>query len=211
MNVIDTKPVGKIILNEQTPERKKRVEHYLIPYYQRGYRWDEGNVTALLGDIHNFRPTDKEAKYCLQPIVVIPSKDKDDHNIWEVIDGQQRLITLYIIFKVIAKPRYNIIFEKRDRSNDFLERLEEGNYSDENPDFHFMSQAHKICTHWFDEKSKNDVGYIDDFNAKLTKKVELIWYQVEELAGIINSDEAENKKIDIFNRLNIGKIPLDGC
>lgn len=207
MNKIELKPVGKVILNENTPQRTPRLEHYLIPYYQRGYRWDEENVKALLDDIYNFMKSD-EKKYCLQPIVVVPGNDEDGHNIWEVIDGQQRLTTLYIIFKYLNKPKYEIVFEKRGKSNEFLSTLSEGNYSDENPDFHFMSNAYKITKEWFEEKTKDDVGFIDDFNSTLTKRVEIIWYQIEELADIANDEERENKKIDVFNRLNIGKIAL---
>ncbi len=207
MNIIDLKPVGKIILNDETPDRKPRFEHYLIPYYQRGYRWDEEHVSALLEDIHNFMLTD-EKKYCLQPIVVVPAVDENGLNRWEVIDGQQRLITMNIIFNYLQRPRYSIIFEKRGKSTKFLEELSPETYSDENPDFHFMSKAYSIVKKWFEEKTKNDVGYIDDFNSTLTKRVEIIWYQIEELKGNENSDEVESKKIDIFNRLNIGKIPL---
>lgn len=206
MNIIDQKPIGKVILNENTPNRTPRFEHFLIPYYQRGYRWEEIHVKALLNDIHNFMLSD-EKKYCLQPIVVVPAFDHEGYNIWEVIDGQQRLITMNIIFNYINRPKYSIIFEKRDKSTDFLDKLSTENYSDENPDFHFMSHAYKIIKKWFEEKTKNDVGYIDEFNATLTKKVEVIWYQVEELSDE-NESEKEAKKIDIFNRLNIGKIPL---
>lgn len=207
MNIIELKPVGKAILNDTTPDRAQRLEHYLVPYYQRGYRWDVEHVTALLDDIHNFMQTD-EKKYCLQPIVVVPSDDESGLNIWEVIDGQQRLITMNIIFNYLKRPRYSIVFEKRGKSTTFLENLSPETYSEENPDFHFMSQAYRIVKEWFEEKTKNDVGYIDEFNSTLTKKVEIIWYQIEELKGIENVDESESKKIDIFNRLNIGKIPL---
>lgn len=207
MNIIDLKPIGKVILNEHTPQRTPRVEHYLIPYYQRGYRWDEVNVLALLEDVHNFMRSD-EKKYCLQPVVVAPVKDAEGHTLWEVIDGQQRLITLYIIFTYLGKPRYRIIFEKRDKSNDFLRTLSPEHYSEENPDFYFMSKAYQVAKDWFDEKTRDDIGYIDEFNTTLAKKVELIWYQIEELNEIMDADEAEGRKIDIFNRLNIGKIPL---
>lgn len=207
MNKIELIPIGKIILNDKTPDRNTRFEHYLIPYYQRGYRWDVEHVTALLDDIHNFMNSD-EKKYCLQPIVVVPSIDELGLNIWEVIDGQQRLITMNIIFNYLNRPRYSIIFEKRGKSTSFLESLSLNTYSDENPDFHYMSQAYDIIKNWFESKTKNDVGYIDEFNSTLTKKVEIIWYQIEELKNIDGSDEIEKKKIDIFNRLNIGKIPL---
>lgn len=207
MNKIELKPIGKVILNENTPQRTPRFEHYFIPYYQRGYRWDEENVRALLDDIYNFMKSE-EKRYCLQPIVVVPGNDENGHNIWEVIDGQQRLTTLYIIFKYLLKPKYEIVFEKRGKSNDFLSTLSEENYSHENPDFHFMSKAYQITKEWFDEKTKDDVGFIDDFNSTLTKRVEIIWYQIEELKDIADEKERENKKIDVFNRLNIGKIAL---
>ena len=207
MNIIDLKPVGKVILNEKTPDRNPRYEHYLIPYYQRGYRWDLEHVSALLDDIHNFMVTE-EKKYCLQPIVVVPATDEDGLNIWEVIDGQQRLITMNIIFNYLKRPRYFIKFEKRGKSTDFLETLSAESYNHDSPDFHFMSQAYEVVKKWFDDKTKNDVGYIDDFNSTLTKRVEIIWYQIEELKGNGDVDEVERKKIDIFNRLNIGKIPL---
>lgn len=207
MNIIDLKPVGQIILNKETPARTPRFEHYLIPYYQRGYRWDFDHVNALLEDIHNFMLSG-EKKYCLQPIVVVPRVDDVGLNIWEVIDGQQRLITMNIIFNFLERPRYNLIFEKRGKSTSFLNDLSPNTFDHSHPDFHFMSQAYEMVKIWFDEKTRNDVGYIDEFNSTLTKKVEVIWYQVEELKELIDSDEVEKKKIDIFNRLNIGKIPL---
>lgn len=210
MNIIETKSIGKIILNENTPDRNPRFEHYLIPYYQRGYRWEIGNVEALLDDIHNFIES-REDNYCLQPIVVVSNDDEAGDNIWEVIDGQQRLITMYIIFQYLNKPRYSILFGQRTKSTEFLKKLSDSTYSNENPDFHFMSQAYSIIKEWFEKKTKNDVGYIDDFYSSMTKKVQVIWYQVEELVAL-NDDgfysEIEDKKIDIFNRLNIGKIPL---
>ena len=70
-------------------------ETFIIPDYQRGYRWEaEIHINALLNDVLDFmnmsRKTDD--RYCLQPIVVSQSpKNKDA---WEVIDGQQRLATL---------------------------------------------------------------------------------------------------------------------
>jgi uncharacterized protein with ParB-like and HNH nuclease domain len=69
---------------------------FFIPSYQRGYRWTEQQVTELLNDINEFSPKEIENSnektwYCLQPIVV---KKKDD-NEWDVIDGQQRLTTIF--------------------------------------------------------------------------------------------------------------------
>lgn len=199
MNKIETRAVGKVILNENTPPRNPRFEHFLIPYYQRGFRWERNHVEALLDDIHNFMRS-KEENYCLQPIVVVPKTDEHGFNIWEVIDGQQRLITLHIIFQYIQKPTYSILFEKRNQSTNFLSDLSKVTYNHEQPDFHFMSEAHDVIVEWFIKKTKNDISYIDEFYTTITKKVQVIWYQLAELD--------DNQKIDIFNRLNIGKIPL---
>jgi len=199
MNIIETKPIGELILNVKTPKRYPKVEHYVIPDFQRGYRWEKIHVVALLDDIDNFMQTD-EPYYCLQPIVVAPIIDDDGFPAWEVIDGQQRLITLHIIFKQIQKVTYNISFSKRQKSTKFIAELNEQTYSDENPDFHFMSVAHSVITKWFNQKKEYDVSYIDEFYSKVSKKIQVIWYQLADLD--------EGGKIDIFRRLNIGKIPL---
>ena len=70
---------------------------FFIPHYQRGYRWGNLQVKQLLDDIWNFAQTKtKEEFYPLQPIVVFNNDDK-----YEIIDGQQRLTTIYIILKYI--------------------------------------------------------------------------------------------------------------
>lgn len=60
---------------------------FLIPSYQRGYRWDNKEVKELLEDINEFMLDKKNnGFYCLQPIVV-----KEDKSKYRIIDGQQRL------------------------------------------------------------------------------------------------------------------------
>ena len=80
--------------------------NFYIPNYQRGYRWDKIEVNALLQDILDFYQTDKnqESFYCLQPIVV-----KKDSKKYKVIDGQQRLTTIFLIIKFLDnKDIFNI-------------------------------------------------------------------------------------------------------
>lgn len=198
-NKIGTLPIKDLILNKNTPKREQRFEHFFIPYYQRGYRWEKDHVEALLDDIHQFMDSGEE-NYCLQPIVVSPGLDDEGLNRWEVIDGQQRLITLYIIFKHIEKRTFKIIFENRGKSNEFLKNLSKDKYDYDYPDHAFMSLAHQVIEKWFEEKEENDVSYVDKFYISLTNNVQVIWYETE-----VETDE---EKINIFNRLNIGKIPL---
>lgn len=211
MNEIQTKPIGQLILSKETPLRSKRVEHYLIPSYQRGYRWTELHVVALLEDIDAFLQRQSVGatiqSYCLQPIVVVEQLDNEGKTIWEIIDGQQRLTTLYIILKRLGKPHYEIFFDKRKESTGFLQNLSNETLCDDNPDFHFMSDAYRCIDKWFSTKEEEDIAYADEFATKLLKNVQVIWYNVKLNAH--TTSDIESEKINIFNRLNIGKIPLE--
>ena len=89
--------------------------HFVVPAYQRGYRWGEEQVALLLKDIWD----NGEKEYCLQPIVV--KRQPEDR--FELIDGQQRLTTLYLIFLYMkleilptSEPPFSIEYETRPRS-----------------------------------------------------------------------------------------------
>lgn len=211
MNEIQTKPIGQLILNKETPLRLKRVEHYFIPSYQRGYRWTKLNVLALLEDIDAFLQKQSAGatiqSYCLQPIVVVEQQDAEGERIWEIIDGQQRLTTLYIILKRLGRICYEIVFDKRNKSAGFLRNLSLATLCDDNPDFHFMSDAYRCVDDWFTKKEEEDITYADNFVVQLQKNVQVIWYHVK-LTSTTTSEQ-ESEKINIFNRLNIGKIPLE--
>lgn len=212
MNTIETRPIGQLIRNVDTPERPIRVEHFLIPSYQRGYRWTELHVRALLEDIDDFLKSQAKAgavrtSYCLQPIVVVAQQDNEGKRIWEVVDGQQRLTSLYVILKRLGKPRFQLFFDKRPESAAFLENLSATNPNHDTPDFYFMSEACRCIDNWFNEKEKVDIAYADEFATTLLKLVQVIWYEVQLKA--VEPIDQESEKIDIFNRLNIGKIPLE--
>ncbi|MGM9833497.1 MAG: DUF262 domain-containing protein [Candidatus Limisoma sp.] len=211
MNEIQTTPIGQLILNKETPSRPNRVEHYLIPSYQRGYRWTRLHVLALLEDIDAFLQKQSVGatiqSYCLQPIVVVEQEDAEGKRIWEIIDGQQRLTTLYIILKRLGLPHYQIFFDKRNKSTDFLRNLSSNTLCDDNPDFHFMSDAYRCIDNWFNNKMEDDISYAKNFAVQLLKNVQVIWYHVKLITN--TASEQESEKINIFNRLNIGKIPLE--
>ncbi|MFX3636846.1 MAG: DUF262 domain-containing protein, partial [Candidatus Pristimantibacillus sp.] len=71
---------------------------FFVPSYQRGYRWTEFEVTALLDDVSDFSSAGDQM-YCIQPLIV---KKRDDGS-FEVVDGQQRLTTIYIFMKIAAQ------------------------------------------------------------------------------------------------------------
>ena len=71
-----------------------------IPSYQRPYSWDTEQVGALLSDLLDAMERDDETPYFLGSIVLIK---EDDSSKSEVVDGQQRLTTLSILFCVLRE------------------------------------------------------------------------------------------------------------
>lgn len=200
MNTIKMKSVRELVgTTENSP-----VERYKISSYQRGYRWKaEEQVRALLDDLKDFFQQPKGGIYCLQPIVVAKGQDEKGE-FWEVIDGQQRLTTLFLLLHVLGeKEVYDIDFEVRVNSGHLLTDIVAGKAVDidKSPDAYFMSEAYKKIKQWVDEQQLLST----DFKTTLLDSVKVIWYEV----ALTSETTAEKEKIDIFNRLNIGKIPLD--
>jgi len=172
-----------------------------IPAYQRGYRWKE-EVEMLLNDINDI---DVGINYSLQPIVV--KKISSDENIvkYELIDGQQRLTTLYIIIKYIkeflpkSQVKYSIDYQIRTNSRKFLESIDFDRTEIEtsNIDEYFINEAVKTIIQWF-SKQEDESQTAVDISTKLNKYIRVIWYEVD-------TDESS---VALFTRLNIGRIPL---
>ena len=167
--------------------------NFFVPDYQRGYRWGENEVKQLLEDIYEngLKP------YYLQPIVV----KKSDKN-YELIDGQQRLTTLYLLLNYLEKSfsgesktsrKYEITYETRKETHSYLTDLNP-NKKEDNIDFFFIYNAYRTIKKWFED----DRSTINEFYFYLTKYVKIIWYEPEDnISGV-----------ELFTRLNIGRIPL---
>lgn len=93
--------MGSKITGKEYPLSKIFSEEfeYHIPKYQRPYAWTEEETETLFDDLLDFFQAEQADNYFLGSIVLI--KD-DDKSYAEVIDGQQRLTTLTILFAVIA-------------------------------------------------------------------------------------------------------------
>ena len=206
MNTIKMKSVGELVRTA----KGSPIERYKISSYQRGYRWKaEEQVRALLDDLKDFFQQPKGEIYCLQPIVVAKGQDEKGE-FWEVIDGQQRLTTLFLLLHVLREEEvYDIDFEVRVNSAHLLTDIVEGKAVDidKSPDAYFMSEAYKKIKQWVDEQQLLSTAFKRKYATTLLDSVQVIWYEVALTSE--TTAEKEKEKIDIFNRLNIGKIPLD--
>ena len=155
---------------------------FFVAAYQRGYRWGRDEVRQLLDDITaNAREAERRrelpADYYLQPVVVL---DRGDGT-WELVDGQQRLTTLFLITKYVAtkitdaKVDYWLSYETREGSRKYLDDLDPSR-RDENIDFHHIAQAYDAIVEWFASQGNPGEAAIDIHSA-LSKWVYVIWYE----------------------------------
>ena len=71
-------------------------EHYIVPLYQRGYAWEEKHIVQLIDDILD---VSTDGQYYIGSLIVYRRNDA-----FEVIDGQQRLTTLYLLLTEVSHP-----------------------------------------------------------------------------------------------------------
>jgi uncharacterized protein with ParB-like and HNH nuclease domain len=116
---------------EKEPIRQIFKKWYRIPQYQRPYVWQKDNVIQLLEDINDSYENDKNSEYFLGSIVYQKRKeDNCEEN--DILDGQQRLITIFLIIAVIRDLTENekliekcqsYLYQQKDDFEKISERL----------------------------------------------------------------------------------------
>jgi len=202
--------------------------HFLVEKYQRGYKWDILQVEELLNDIEEFNPV-QNGFYCLQPIVVKKLTENElPKASFELLDGQQRCTTLFIILNIlqqadvlkIEKPLFTISYKTRTESEIFLENIynlhkETTKLSEAN-----LDNINKLWEDYIENRQKlNNVdnyhffmaycvishwikqrtpSQLIDFKDKLLFNTKVIWYKVV----------SEGTSEEVFINFNQGKIEL---
>jgi len=217
--------------------------HFHIPNYQRGYRWECKHIEALLDDLYAFsvQMSEMENKagkfYCIQPLAVVVNKQLStkDEIVYDVIDGQQRLTTLYLILSYLQDARkflcsgslttaiFSLKYESRD--SEFFDNEEYKNSDIKNAirniDFFYMTRAYKAIGEWFEKKQINKALILEILIPKKYKMITGL--KGEELMKTKESNDKENdvrfiwyevpsednaESIEVFSQLNYGKTAL---
>ena len=188
---------------------------FIIPYLQRAYKWKEKQAKQMLEDFSEFLKQEK-TYYCMQPLAVVKIGD----NKYELLDGQQRLTTLLILWRILfesdEKTSYPYKFEyERDssESNTLINRYSFITESDEikkgeygNIDEYYMSKVYGAIKLYFDNPNnkKTDEQKADNYKETFKKLLKgegkhilFLWYEVN-----------EEEKHATFAHLNSGKIEL---
>lgn len=204
---------------ETVPISKLMEYEFNIPAYQRGYRWDNQQVIDLLNDLEEFSKAGNiNSYYCLQPIVVKENPqcqmNPTGRKVYDVIDGQQRLTTIYILLSYLYPQRkclqkstcnqlFHISFEKRDDGylNDKRFETDDKEYKEDINKFYIFN-AYKTIEEWFKSRDLEATilySVLGQKGIETDGVVKVIWYDMT---------SAKDTPIEIFTRLNYGKIPL---
>lgn len=93
-------------------------DEYIIPLYQRAYAWEDKQLIQLIEDIKDIAD---DENYYIGTLIVSKQKNK-----FEVIDGQQRLTSLYLLLNCLGYEVKNTLnFACREKSNYTLQNIQE--------------------------------------------------------------------------------------
>lgn len=195
---------------------------FYIDTYQRGYRWSENQVKDLLDDIYEFSQMPNKPEdlfYCLQPVIVTKSQDGQA---WKVIDGQQRLTTLYLVYiyyvSVAGKRKplmpYELSYNDKPKLEACLSEIYSSGYSEseelddmlahyaDDIDCFYVINAYKVICDFYKKLSENPYTQNHENAMKdiFDLHTKIIWYE------LVDCDL--DKEVAVFSKINMGKIPL---
>ena len=132
---------------------------YLIPIYQRNYAWGKDEIETLLDDVSS-----NDGEYFIGSLVV---REKD--GVFEVIDGQQRLTTLYLTLRYLKHNiKGELKFEARQKSNETLEKICDDDKCADLPSSEIVD-GFKIIEKYFSKNKKDESFKNKILNAKLLR------------------------------------------
>jgi hypothetical protein len=172
---------------------------YVIPIYQRSFAWEEEHILKLIEDIN-----DNNDGYFLGNLIV--DKNEKENNSFVVIDGQQRLTTLYILYKALEIDiKMHLNFECRESSKSLLENL--GKENDTEKWNQKIIDGYKIAKKTFIINKVNNVDIQKDFKEKL-KKAKLLQISVPKGTDLNHYFEVMNTRGEQLEKVDILKSKL---
>ncbi|WP_172812153.1 DUF262 domain-containing protein, partial [Dietzia sp. 111N12-1] len=180
-------------------------DRYVIPLYQRNYTWGEDQIGQLFSDVSEAYKADSESTYFLGNLVVAePSADGR----YEVIDGQQRLTTLFVIIAALARQGRiavepaslsPLVYIARESSSRALRVLASADELDEVEDVdEVIANAAKLVD-----------GVLGAFDGKVEDYARFLIDNVKVVRAAIPSSTNLNRYFEVMNTRGIQLSPVD--
>ena len=178
---------------------------YKIPIYQRNYAWERDEIFALIKDIHDSMVIDKPVYY-IGTLVTF----KRDENVFEVIDGQQRLTTIYIILTAMGEKLGNrLAYSSRKTSTQTITAMSkfEKNKEVKVSDFGEEYDLSIKNGYNFAKEALKDVN-MDKFKEYFLNHVHIIHYRVPKDVDLNHYFEVMNSRGEQLEKHEIVKAKL---
>lgn len=172
---------------------------YKIPIYQRNYAWEREEIYALIKDVYDSL---KKPVYYIGTLVTYKCED----NVFEVIDGQQRLTTIYIILKALGIETISntLTYSARKVSAATIEKMP--NFGDEkDPGIYHGFEYAKDSLSSIVGDEKTD---IDAFKDYFLNNVHIIHYRVPKDVDLNHYFEVMNSRGEQLEKHEIVKAKL---
>lgn len=177
---------------------------YEVPIYQRNYAWEDDEITALIQDVYDAYLQNKKlpikGTYFIGTLV---SYHKGDQ-VYEVIDGQQRLTTINLILAALGVDRQNkLTYRARKKSNKTIQSI---------PAFHVDEKDSGIINGY--EYAKAAINKIvpekelDSFRSYFLDNVHIIHYNVPKDIDLNHYFEIMNSRGEQLEKHEIIKARL---
>ena len=182
------------------------VKTYMIPIYQRNYAWEEDEIRALIKDIHDSFVKDPKAPYYIGTLVTYKRGDTE----YEVIDGQQRLTTIYIILKVLDVNNLTnkLTYSARQVSASTIANLDNYPNLGENVD-NGIKNGYKYAENAYKDYVEDSEQ--DAFRQYFLNNVHLIRYEVPKDVDLNHYFEVMNSRGEQLEKHEIVKSLLSNC
>jgi len=146
---------------------------YSIPLYQRDYAWEEKQIVQLIEDIDDVNLNDN---YYIGSLIVA-----NHDGVYEVVDGQQRLTTLFLLLSYLGLDTGNedsLSFSCRDKSNYTLQHIRP--ILDDERDKFDVDLLQQNIISGLNIIKENIEKFTDERKANFVKKLEnVVLYRIE--------------------------------
>lgn len=170
---------------------------YAIPIYQRNYAWERTEIEALINDVKQAMDLRKEAYY-IGTLVTYARGNRE----YEVIDGQQRLTTIYLILQSLGVScTSSLTYTSRSVSASTLKNLHERKGAVDQGIIEGFEIAKAAIKALDDEK---------EFREYFCKNVHIIHYEVPQDVDLNHYFEVMNSRGEQLEMHEIVKSLLGG-
>ena len=187
----------------------------MLPEFQRGYVWTREQVRGLVQSLYRKHPTGHLLIWrTYKPSLVRGTSTARDGHSLLLLDGQQRLTTLFVLFNGKAPPFYegeSLFFDLYFNMQTGEFRFWQNSLMGNNPAWIGLHEFLKVGLNGLLERlnqlDEDRRGVIQDNLSNLSRldQIRNYTYTVDQVSG---EEFGVNEVVDIFNRVNKAGTPL---